>query len=93
MGVNKIVVEAWLKENGFSLLCERRFSETVEFVYVDENGVNISIDFNTGEFYMSWVIPRSTFTIESGKAAPVWNLNHLDKMCRKFRKEVRVHGK
>lgn len=93
MGVNKIVVEKWLQENGFSLFGKVDSEENIKYFYLDEYGINLLIDYNTGIFEMSWIIPHSTFSIESGEMAPVWNLNHLDKMCKRFRKEVRAHGK
>ena len=91
MGVNKIVVEKWLEENGFSQWCICCHSNEVQ--YMDREGVNLWINWESGDFRFAWVIPKSVFKIVSGGMSPVWRLDHLDKMYTKFLMEVRAHGK
>ena len=84
MGVNKTVVTKWaVCRNGYN----------TEDQYIDEDGINIWINWESGNFRFAWVIPHTVFKIVSGDMSPVWRLDHLEKMYNKFLREVTVHGK
>lgn len=55
------------------------------YQFMDEQGINLFVDFNTGEFYMKWNIPKTLFTIECPKCSPISNVEHFEKMYNKFK--------
>lgn len=93
MGVNKTVVTKWLEENGFTKWAVCRNGYNTEDQYIDGDGINIWINWESGNFRFAWVIPYTVFKIVSGDMSPVWRLDHLEKMYNKFLREVTVHGK
>lgn len=90
MKVNKQAIENWLEGNGFKrmVVCK----STNEYLYVDGNGINIWINWDSGIFKFAWRIPHTFFKILSGDMTPVYRIDHLDKMYTKFLREVRSHG-
>lgn len=93
MGVNKAVVIKWLEDSGFTKWAVCRNGYNTEDQYIDEDGINIWINWEFGNFRFAWVIPHTVFKIVSGDMSPVWRLDHLEKMYNKFLREVTVHGK
>lgn len=91
MAIGKETAKMWLSGKGFvrySISCTTR-----EEQYMDQDGVNLFVNFETGDFRFAWMIPHSLFRIESGNMSPVWNLDFLEKMYQRFLKEVAVHKK
>lgn len=92
MKVNKQYIENWLEGNGFSKWAVCRNSYDTEDQYMDKDGINLWINWESGAFRFAWLIPQSVFKIVSGDMSPVYRINHLDKMYTKFLREVRSHG-
>ena len=91
--VNKTVVTKWLEDSGFTKWAVCRNGYNTEDQYIDGDGINIWINWESGNFRFAWVIPHTVFKIVSGDMSPVWRLDHLEKMYNKFLREVTVHGK
>ena len=64
----------------------RNGSRIIQFM--DKLGINLFVDFETGEFYMKWLIPKSIFTIECPRCSPISNIAHFEKMYDKFKQIV-----
>lgn len=90
MGVSKIAVETWLEEMKFSRWAVNNCTGEVQ--YMDDNGVNLWVNWETGNFRFGWLIPCSLFKIVSGDLSPVWRLDHLEKTYARFLREVKGHG-
>lgn len=50
MGVNKTVVTKWLEENGFTKWAVCRTDYNTEDQYIDGDGINIWINWESGNF-------------------------------------------
>ena len=70
-----------------------RNGDNTEDQYMDTTGINLWINWESGNFRFAWMIPHTVFKIVSGDMSPVWRLDHLEKMYNKFLREVTVHGK
>ncbi|MGN0374947.1 MAG: hypothetical protein ACI4EN_05545 [Butyrivibrio sp.] len=92
MKVNKQSIENWLEGNGFTKWAVCRNGYDTEDQYMDKDGVNLWINWESGAFRFAWLIPHSVFKIVSGDMSPVYRIDHLDKMYTKFLREVRSHG-
>ena len=56
--------------------------------YIDNSGINLLVNWDTGEFTMKWNIPQSIFTIECPECSPIINEEHFKKMYLRFREVV-----
>ena len=92
-GVNKRVVRKWFEVSGFTKWAVCRNGYNTEDQYIDGDGINIWINWESGIFRFAWVIPHTVFKNVCGDMSPVWRLDHLEKMYNKFLREVTVHGK
>lgn len=89
MNVSKNKIQKWLTEKGFTRWAVYHGSNTDQ--YMDADGVNLWINWESGNFRMEWMIPHSIFRIVSGDMFPVWKLDHLERMYNRFLREVRAH--
>lgn len=53
--------------------------------FIDDIGINVFINFDTQEFWMEYMIPRSIFSVKCPKCSPISNEEHFDKMYSKFK--------
>ena len=90
--VNKQAIENWLEGNGFTKWAICRNGYDIEEQYIDTDGINLWINWESGMFRFAWLIPKSVFKIVSGEMSPVYSITHLDKMYTRFLREVRAHG-
>lgn len=59
-----------------------------EFQCMDEQGINININWDTKDFRFRYTVPKTIFTVECPKCSPFTNREHFDKMYQKFREVI-----
>lgn len=74
----------------FSELAVIRNGESRIHQFMDKQGINLFVNFDTGEFYMKWLIPNTIFKIECPKCSPISNVEHFEKMYKKFKLCVNI---
>lgn len=75
---------------GFSVWAIIRQGESRIHQFMDKQGINLFVNFDTGEFYMKWLIPHTVFTIECPNCSPISNVVHFEKMYEKFKRYVAI---
>ena len=93
MGVNKTVVTKWLEDSGFTKWAVCRNGYNTEDQYIDEDGINIWINWESGNFRFAWVIPHTVFKIVTnfyGRLQFMASSEKLKKLIEEVREESSV---
>ena len=86
--MNKEEIRELAEKRGFSLWATLGGKK---LQMMDRDGINLSVDPETLEFELAWVIPKSIFQISCPKCSPFTNEEHFDKMYRKFKQTIRIY--